>query len=52
MEGKFISLQAHQYAKLLVEVCFQQSKFKDIYLTITTCFQPSGIAVVSSSRKA
>ena len=26
--------------------------FKEVYLTITACFQPSGTAVVSGSRKA
>ena len=45
MKGKFISLQAHQCAKLLAEVCFQYLMFKEVYLTITACFQPSGTAV-------
>ena len=51
MKGKFISLQAHQCAKLLAEVCFQWLMFKEVYLTITACFQPSGTAVVTGSRK-
>ena len=49
MKGKFISLQAHQCAKLLAEVCFQYLRLKEAYMTITVCFQLSGTAVVSDS---